>query len=104
MKFVRWKRYGFTHIVDERPILWSNRRAGKTSTTDRTHQIRPRWMQGWVGGFTVCGNWWHATAFNKPLRGMEQYYKGLLPLSEKDDEARPLCGTCKKHLKKMENK
>lgn len=77
MKFVRWKRYGFTHIVDENPSFKGR-----------------KWLRGFAGGFTVCGNWWHNTSFR------DEYQMGLLPPSKQDNGKRPLCGNCKKYLEK----
>lgn len=78
MKFVRWKRYGFTHIV-----------------RDEEHEQLTPWH--YKGGTTVCGNWWQDFVFQGDYG---RYVKGLLAPSETDDEARPLCGLCKKYLSK----
>jgi hypothetical protein len=79
VRFVRWKRYGFTHVLREEegePLIFGMR----------------------TGGTTLCGNWWHSFIFQD-----EDYFarngKGLLPPSDADDGARPLCGACRKIAK-----
>jgi hypothetical protein len=69
-RFVRWKRYGFTHVVDE-----------------SKQQM------------TVCGNWWHGFIFDDPYF-FKLHGKGRLPPSITNDDKRPMCGNCKKWLEK----
>jgi hypothetical protein len=87
VKFVRWKRYGFTHIVKE--VGDPPRIATEPIAFGRS-----------TGGSTVCGNWWHEFVFQGDF--FERHGKGLLPPSDTDDEARPMCGLCKKHLNSAE--
>jgi hypothetical protein len=93
MKYVRWKRYGFTHILPENP--------GRSR---------------WGGPKTLCGNdSRHYNNFRLPTWGpsVTEQAQGLragdidprlLPPSDKDDGKRPLCGACKKAADKLNRK
>lgn len=91
MKYVRWKRYGFTHIMLDNPP---------------THR--------WGGPTTLCGNsathyrsfrlgWVSVTEKKQGLKTGDLDPRLLAP-SEKDDKKRPLCGTCKKAAEKIRRK
>ena len=88
MKYVRWKRYGFTHVIADKP-----------------KQTR------WGGVATVCGNdATHYNGFRISWLSLAEKKAGLkkgdldpklLAPSDKDDGKRPLCGACAKYVEKQ---
>jgi hypothetical protein len=91
--YVRWKPYGFTHLVEEEKV-------NEHGPMQPRYDERPP-----ILGRSVCGNEFHIMFPNKRYFAHQRLEssgvpQGKLAPSKEDDNKRPLCGTCRRRLEK----